>query len=189
MNHDDHVRLIAAGVVRDAGGVWADFGAGTGAFTLALCEVAGPAVQIIAVDHDRGSLRTLRAAMEQQFPGAHLRLLEADIAGPLDLPPLDGILAANAIHFVPAPRQPGVLRRWRGYLKPAGRLLVVEYDADVGNRWVPYPLSFTAFGALATAAGFADPELIGERPSRFLGRIYAAVTVLPAASNAETTAR
>nr|MBA3449994.1 class I SAM-dependent methyltransferase [Chloroflexia bacterium] len=97
MNHADHVRLIEAGLERDSGGVWAEFGAGGGAFTLALREIAGPNVEIVAVDEDRGSLRYLRDAMGRQFPGTHLQLLEADFAGDLTLPPLDGILSANAI--------------------------------------------------------------------------------------------
>ena len=174
MNHDDHVRLIAAGVGR--GGVWADFGAGTGAFTLALRDVAGPDAELIAIDRDRSALRALRAAMERHFPGTRLRLAEGDFTGPLALPPLDGILAANAIHYVPSRDQGALLRRWRGYLKPGGRLILVEYDADVGNRWVPYPVSFTALAALTAEAGFREPVLLGVVPSRFLGRMYAAVT-------------
>ena len=37
MDHTDHVNLIRAGV--STGGVWADFGSGGGAFTLALADV------------------------------------------------------------------------------------------------------------------------------------------------------
>ena len=177
MNHADHVQLIAAGVERP-GGVWADLGAGSGAFTLALRDLAGPDVELIAVDRDRAGLRTLRAAMERRFPGTRLRLLEADMAGQLALPPLDGIVAANAIHYVPD--QEALLRRWKGHLKPEGRLIVVEYDAETGNRWVPYPLSFASLGEVARAAGFAAPVLLAARPSRWLGRIYSALTV-PAA--------
>lgn len=173
MNHADHVRLIAPGIAPGPA-TWADFGAGSGAFTLALRDLAGPHVEIIAVDRDRGSLRALRNAIDRQFPGTSLRLLEADFTGNLSLPPLDGILAANAIHYVPWPEQAALLRQWRGYLKPEGRLIVVEYDADRGNRWVPYPVSFTAFGATAVAAGVSEPVLIGSVPSRFLGRMYAA---------------
>jgi ubiquinone/menaquinone biosynthesis C-methylase UbiE len=174
MNHDDHVRLIERGV--GPRGVWADVGAGTGAFTLALRDVAGPEVAIIAVDRDRGSLQALRATMERRFPGTRLRLLAADFTGSLELPPLDGILTANALHYVPAADQVAVLRRWRGCLKPGGRLVVVEYDADVGNRWVPYPLSFAMFGAVAREAGYTAPVLLATQPSRFLGQMYAAVT-------------
>ena len=175
MNHEDHVRLIEAGIGRDRGGLWADFGAGSGAFTLALRDVAGAAVEIIAVDRDRADLQTLRSAMDRHFPGTRLRLIGGDFRDAIDLPPLDGVLAANAIHFVPYREQEALLRRWRGYLKPGGRLVIVEYDADVGNRWVPFPISIAAFGPLARAAGFDEPVLLGARPSRFLDRIYSAV--------------
>lgn len=175
MNHEDHVNLIDAGIGRNQGGHWADLGAGTGAFTLALRDLAGPDVDIIAVDLDRSALRAARDAMETRLPGTRLRLLQADFAAPLELPSLDGILAANAILFVRD--QTALLRRWRQHLKPGGNLMIVEYDADIGNRWVPYPLSFAALTALAPAAGFAAPVLLRSRPSRFLDRIYAAVTV------------
>jgi ubiquinone/menaquinone biosynthesis C-methylase UbiE len=48
MNHNDHVSLIRNGVAT-SGGVWADFGAGTGAFTLALAEVVGPGAEIYGI--------------------------------------------------------------------------------------------------------------------------------------------
>ena len=135
MNHTDHVQLIENGIDRNGGGVWADFGAGSGTFTLAVRDIAGPDIDLIAIDRDRGSLQTLYTTMERLFPGTRLRLLEADMAGQLTLPPLDGIVAANAIHFVRD--QTALLRRWRAYLKPEGRLVVVEYDTDSGNRWAP----------------------------------------------------
>jgi ubiquinone/menaquinone biosynthesis C-methylase UbiE len=176
VNHADHVQLIETGVEGNSGGVWADFGAGSGAFTLALRDIAGPDIDLIAIDRDRASLQTLDATMERLFPGTRLRLLEADMAGHLTLPPLDGIVAANAIHFVPSQDQTALLRRWRAYLKPEGRLVVVEYDTDSGNRWAPYPMSYNAFRETARAAGFTDPALLGSRPSRWLGRIYSALT-------------
>lgn len=176
MQHQDHVRLIADGVGSGSGGVWADFGAGSGAFTLALRDVAGSDVTIIAVDRDSADLRRLGEAMERRFPGTHLHLLAADFTRPLDLPPLAGIVAANAIHYVPWREQIALLHRWRDYLAPEGRLIVVEYDTDRGNRWVPYPLSFTKLESVAPAAGFAPPVLLATVPSRFLGRMYAAVT-------------
>ena len=176
MNHADHVQLIETGIERNRGGVWADFGAGTGAFTLALRDIAGSDAAIIAVDRDWAGLQTLRATMERSFPGTQLRLLQIDIAGCLTLPPLDGIVAANAIHFIPKQDHVALLQRWKEYLQPEGRLIVVEYDAETGNRWVPYPMSYTALQELAPAAGFTEPALLAVRPSRWLAPIYAAVT-------------
>jgi ubiquinone/menaquinone biosynthesis C-methylase UbiE len=176
VNHDDHVRLIETGIDRNRGGVWADLGAGSGAFTLALRDIAGPDTAIIAVDRDRTSLRTLRASMEGSFPGTRLRLLQGDIAGRLTLPPLDGIVIANAIHYLPRRNHVTLLQQWKEYLQPEGRLIVVEYDSETGNRWVPYPMSYAAFQELAPAAGFTEPALLGVRPSRWLASIYAALT-------------
>lgn len=175
MNHDDHVQLISGGIDHDQGGEWADFGAGTGSFSLALRDLAGPRTVIHAVDRDAAALRELRRVVERQAPGTTLQLIATDFTRPLSLPPLDGIIAANAIHYVAD--QVALLRRWRGYLKPAGRLILVEYDSDRGNRWVPYPVPFAALPALAQRAGFAQPQLLGLRPSRYLDRLYAALLV------------
>src|SRR4051812_14486288 len=110
MNHNDHVHLIEHGIERNSGGIWVDFGAGSGAFALAVRDLAGPYVELIAVDRDQADLRSLRAAMERQFPGTRLQLLTADFRGDLSLPPLDGVLSANAMHYVAD--QVALLRQW-----------------------------------------------------------------------------
>ncbi|HEX6122206.1 MAG TPA: class I SAM-dependent methyltransferase, partial [Ktedonobacterales bacterium] len=104
MEHADHVRLLRDGVLGAAaatgGAVWADLGAGTGAFTLALADLLGPGAEITAVDKDRGALAQQEAAMRARFPGTRARYLVADFTQPLALPPLDGLVMANSPHFV-----------------------------------------------------------------------------------------
>ncbi len=178
MDHVDHVQLLDGGVP-PSGGTWADFGAGEGAFTLALRDLAGPESQIYAVDRDRRSLESLRKGMERRFPESALRLVEADFSRRLELPVLNGIVAANSLHFVPAGSQAEVLRLWRGYLGPGGRLILVEYDADHGNRWVPYPISFARLAGLAREAEFSNPTRLAERPTRIMGRMYSALLAVP----------
>jgi len=63
----------------------------------------------------------------------------------------------------------------RDILKPNGILLLVEYDVDSGNLWVPHPLSFASFRALAPLAGFSEPQLLAKRPSSFLREFYSAI--------------
>jgi SAM-dependent methyltransferase len=172
MNHDDHVALLRPGVP-EPGGRWADFGSGTGAFTLALADLLGPGGQIVSVDRDGGALRQQEAAMRARFPGVAVDYRVADFTRPLDLPPLDGIVMANALHFH-RDKLP-ILERIRGYLRPGGRLILVEYDSDRGNPWVPYPLSYETWVALAREVGAAEVRLLATRPSRFLGRIYSAL--------------
>lgn len=171
MNHDDHVALLRRGVP-DAGGLWADLGSGTGAFTLALADLLGPAGRIISIDRDRGALRQQATSLLARFPAVPVEYRTADFTRPLDLPPLDGIVMANALHF--QRDQLPIVQRIRDLLRPGGRLILVEYDTDHGNAWVPYPLSYISWEALARNADFAEVRLLATRPSRFLGRIYSA---------------
>lgn len=171
MDHADHVRLLRGGVT--PGGRWADLGAGTGAFTLALAELVGPEGEVIAVDRDRGALRGLERALRPG--GATVRTVAADFTKPIDLASLDGVVMANSLHFV-RDKAP-VLALVHGMLKPSGRLLLVEYDADRGNTWVPHPMSFETWRALADANGFSGTRKLASVPSRFLGRIFSAESV------------
>ncbi|NWF68104.1 MAG: class I SAM-dependent methyltransferase [Chloroflexi bacterium] len=177
MNHDDHVALLKDGIAAP-GGVWADFGAGSGAFTLALAELIGVQGSIYAVDRDPHALDEQARRLRQRFPALHVQHMAADFTQPLDLPPLDGIVMANALHFVRA-KNP-LLQRLRAYLKPGGRLLLVEYNVDTGNRWVPYPLSYSTWQEIAQHNGFAETRKLAARPSRFLGEIYSALSFNPA---------
>lgn len=173
MDHRDHVNLLAPGIPKP-GGVWADLGAGTGAFTLALAEIIGASGRIFAVDQDGRSLRHLAAAFRPHYPSISLETIVADFTRPLALPPLDGIVMANSLHFVKHKEE--VMALVRGYLQPDGRLLIVEYNTDRGNRWVPHPFSYATWTRLAQSAGFAHTEKLHARPSRFLGEIYSAAS-------------
>jgi ubiquinone/menaquinone biosynthesis C-methylase UbiE len=176
MNHQDHVNLLRKGVAAPAepGGVWADLGSGRGAFTLALAELIGPAGTIYSIDKDRRALRQQESVMGSRFPEVTLITQTADFTKPLSLPPLDGVVMANALHFL-RHKEP-TLRLIRGCLKLGGRLLLVEYNTDRGNPWVPHPLSYASWALLAEKSGFAQTELLASRPSRFLGEIYSAVS-------------
>jgi len=175
MQHADHVRLLRDGVATP-GGVWADLGAGRGAFTLALADLLGPGAIVYAVDKDRGALREQEQAMRARFPATTVHYFAADFTQRLDLPPLDGVVMANSLHY--QRDKLAVLRLVQGYLRPAGRLLLVEYNADRGNPWVPYPLSYPTWEALASRAGFAQTRLLATTPSSFLREIYAAESLI-----------
>ena len=183
MDHEDHVRLIRDGV-EVAGRRWLEIGAGRGAFTLALAELLGPGGEIVAVDRNASDLRQLASTVTARYPATRLRTVNADFTAPMSTngPPFDGLLAANALHFV---RDPGaVIDRLRPILRPAAHVIVVEYDSDSGNPWVPYPFSYGRWEAMASAAGLADTRLVGRVQSRFLEAIYAAASTLPAEGTA-----
>jgi len=175
VNHADHVDLLRGGV-HASGGTWADFGSGAGAFTLALAELIGSAGVIYSVDQDKGSLAEQERAMRQRFPKNTVHYLGADFTRALTLPPLDGLVLANSLHF--QRDQERVLKQVQTYLKPGGRLLLVEYNVDSGNVWVPHPLSFETWQGLARRVGFSETRWLAAKPSRFLKEIYSAESVL-----------
>lgn len=177
MNHADHVALLAPGVTQGEGGTWADLGAGTGAFTLALADLIGPHGVIHAIDRDRAALAELRTAFVSAVPQAELRARTADFTRRLDLADLDGVVMANSLHFVED--KGAVLTLVRSYLKHGGRLLLIEYDSDRGNPWVPHPLTFETWRHVANDAGFVETRKLATVPSRFLNRIYSALSLAP----------
>ena len=112
--------------------------------------------------------------MRRRFPSASVEYRVADFTTPLDLPVLDGIVMANSLHFV-RDKLP-LLERLRAMLVPGGRFVLVEYDSDRGNMWVPHPLSMTTWRQLSSRAGLRDTHELYSVPSRFLGAIYSALS-------------
>jgi SAM-dependent methyltransferase len=174
VDHRDHVRLLRDGVI-GGGKTWADFGSGEGAFTLALADLLGPTGSIYTVDRDGRASEVQLSALRRAFPNVRVTALVADFTNPLELPALDGIVMANSLHF--QRDKLAVLRLVGGYLRPTGRLILVEYDTDHGNPWVPFPLSFRSWAAVAAEAGFRETRRLASVPSRFLGSIYSALSV------------
>lgn len=174
MDHRDHVGLIREGVA-GGGTTWADLGSGEGAFTLALADLLGESGSICSVDRNRSALQAQLRRLRGEFPNVGITPIVADFTTPLELPPLDGIVMANSLHF--ERDKPAVLALVRGYLRPGGRLVLVEYDVDRGNPWVPYPLSFGTWARVAADAGFRDTRRLASVPSRFLGSIYSALSL------------
>lgn len=166
---------MLAGAVPKGAGVWADFGAGDGTFTRALGELLGPGARIYAVDRDARAL----AAIEHRAMPTGVRVIHvtADFTERFDrsgLAPseLDGMLFANALHYVPDPDV--VVARLVGWLRPGGRVVLVEYDGRPANRWVPHPIPVARLPALAAAAGLAAPAITATRPSAYGGMLYVA---------------
>ncbi len=172
MDHRDHVDLLRPAEI-STGGIWADLGAGSGAFTLALREMLGPGSAVYAVDKQRRSLDALARAYQSRFGDAQdLHPIHGDFTRSLDLPPLDGAVMANSLHYFKDKEK--VLRHVRTLLRPDGALLLVEYNVDSGNPWVPHPLSFETYRALDHRAGFTEPRLLAKHPSSFLREFYSA---------------
>lgn len=172
MDHVDHLALIRAGV-EGAGPRWLELGAGGGAFTLALADVLGKGADILVSDRDARAMDGLETRVLTRFREAQIQTHIFDFTDAMPPGPFDGVLAANSLHFVADRRS--VLAGIRQVLRPGGRLVIVEYDVDSGNPWVPHPFSFDTWRSEAAVAGFAQVELLHRVRSGFLGAIYGAV--------------
>jgi trans-aconitate methyltransferase len=146
-------------LLEDGPQVWADLGCGDGTFTRALAACLPAGSRIHAVDRDASALR----AIPNRVGGVAVTTVIHDVtADDLPLSDLDGVLIANALHYVRD--QAGWLTRLRGRLRRL-RLLLVEYDSARANRWVPYPVPLVRAEALLASAGFDRLEPLGRRAS------------------------
>jgi SAM-dependent methyltransferase len=150
---------------------WADLGCGDGTFTRALARLLATGSVVHAVDLDDVAL----AGIPREEEGVSIVTHRADfVGGPLPFAKVDGILMANSLHYVG--NQEAFLRRCEAHLKADGCFIIVEYDLDRPNRWVPFPVSRQRLSALFRSDGYLPPVPLGSRPSLYQrGEMYAAM--------------
>jgi SAM-dependent methyltransferase len=150
---------------------WADLGCGDGTFTRALAEVLAPESLIHAMDLDGAALRGIPAMQGEVRIVTH----RGDFTGPAwPFGEVDGVLMANSLHYVR--EQQGFIAQCARRMKVGHRFLIVEYDLDVANPWVPYPISRERLSTLFGAAGYSSITMLGTRPSRYQrGALYSAL--------------
>lgn len=150
--------------------VWCDLGAGQGLFTRALSALLPDSSTIYAVDKDSKSLNKI--SVEDHVK---LHKVNADFTLWNDtVPLLDGVLMANALHFVADKNRlvKALLRK----MKPDGVFLLVEYDLHTANAWVPYPIHKDLLKNFAVEAGFTSVSFLHEVPSVYnQSTIYSAI--------------
>ena len=168
MDHREAADLLADAIGPGAG-VWADIGAGSGTFTRALRSLLRRGSRVYAVDNDPAAITALGSI------GEDVIAIRSDFRKTLELPesPLDGMLFANSLHFVPDVEV--VLKRLVGLVRPGGRVVVVEYDRRSASPWVPHPVVSDRWPGLAAAAGLVNPRVTARRKSQYAGELYVAV--------------
>jgi ubiquinone/menaquinone biosynthesis C-methylase UbiE len=149
---------------------WADLGCGTGLFTRALAELLPPGSTIYAVDERAESLKKI-----QDSPRQHIIRIKANfIDDDLSLAPLDGLLMANSLHFVKD--KMAFMEKMSSKLATDASILLVEYDTDKPNPWVPYPIPFHSLKKLFENLSFGHIQKLNEVPSKFTrSLIYSAL--------------
>ena len=173
MTHEEAARFLShAALAGRADSCWFDLGAGTGTFTRALAEQLG-AGTVIAVDTRKDAL-----AKQQTTPDrancARIQVLQADFEAPLPASygHVDGILMANALHYVK--NQQRLLAQLMLRIASGGQLLIIEYNDRRANPWVPYPVPYKQLERLCAQVGLGAPEQLAEMRSRFGGTLYLA---------------
>jgi len=159
MTLSDAILLVKSRELKlDAATDWADLGCGSGLFTKALATVLAPGSSIFAIDTNPG--------LTNQETKDKVKIITKKndfVKDQLSIPLLDGILMANSLHYVQD--QPGFIRKISKLLKDTGCFVIIEYDTDMANRWVPYPLSFSTLVSLFKNEGFTKHRLINRVPS------------------------
>ncbi len=168
MTIDEAASLIRCPAIEGVVATWCELGAGAGTFTVALAGLLAPGSHILAVDRDAAALASLPATHH----GVSIERRAADFSAEVTLPVVDGVLMANALHFVRD--HVAVLRRLR---QVTAQMIVVEYSGRRPGPWVPYPVDLARLRDDARQAGFGTVTGIASRRSAFGGRMYSALAV------------
>ncbi len=164
MRDEDAISLIEKAVSRNEPEVWADLGCGSGTFTKALNSLLPTGSHIIAVDREK-----------QQLDLPNVDLLRANFErDDLKLSGLDGILMANAIHYVA--EKTALIRKLEPMFIGSPRFIMIEYDTDSANPWVPFPVTFKQLQTLFGTLGYHKIVKVSECPSAYRsGNMYCAL--------------
>jgi putative heme-binding domain-containing protein len=143
-----------------------DLGCGAGFFAWRLAGRVGPGGRVIAVDVQRGLLDLVGADLARRG----IRNVELRTGSEVDpgLPPygVDTVLAANSYHEFSRPRE--MLAAVRRSLRPGGRLVVVEYAAELEGIAVgpAHRMSFDDIVGEVEAEGFELDRIHDVLPSQ-----------------------
>jgi ubiquinone/menaquinone biosynthesis C-methylase UbiE len=121
------IEQVVAALKLKAGDVVADLGAGTGLFEAPLAYAIGTRGRVYAVEIDKGFLDEIDRKVEE----LHISQIESVLGTPTDprLPTrnVDLALMHDVLHHVE--QRPAYLKAAAQYLKPGGRIAVVEFNA------------------------------------------------------------
>jgi hypothetical protein len=111
------------------------------------------------VDTDRAALAVLSRISHQVHVVTHVADFTAD-AWPSH--GLDGVMMANALHYV---RQQDAFLAGLVAAMEEPKVLLVEYDTETANPWVPFPLSRQSAARRLADAGLRTVIDLGRRAS------------------------
>ena len=114
------------------GDVVADIGAGPGILSLPMAKAVAPAGKVYAVEIDQGFLDHIAAKMKDQHV-TNVSLVKGEFVDPkLPARDVDVALFHDVLHHI-ADRA-GYLKATAGYVKPGGRVAIVELPPDGSHK-------------------------------------------------------
>ncbi len=149
---------------------WADLGCGTGTFTIALANLLPDESFIIAID--KSSIHEI----PDHINNITIEKRIADFIKDNIPSNLDGIIMANSLHYVK--EKGSFINKILDSIKKGGNLIIVEYDTEKSNHWVPYPVSFNSLKNLFEEKGFSVTKLIERLSVYRKENIYSALIEL-----------
>ncbi len=149
--------------------VWADLGCGSGLFTKILSARLCDGSIIYAIDKS-GQLPDVSVNQKVKVIGQQADFSKDD----LQLQALNGVLIANAIHYVKDKK--ALLQKLKPYLLSTAVFIIIEYETNNANQWVPFPIPFVDLKDLFLTEGYKNIQKTGERKSVYqAGYMYASL--------------
>jgi ubiquinone/menaquinone biosynthesis C-methylase UbiE len=149
---------VVASLGLEPGQVVADLGAGTGLFSVPLAKAVGPSGKVYAVEIDQGLLDYItRKAKEQAAPNV-LPVLGKAADPALPAADVDLAFLHDVLHHIGD--RPAYLKQVARYLKPSGRIAVVDLNPATGPHRDDAKLQVTKEGVRSWLSdiGFAPAQ-------------------------------
>jgi predicted methyltransferase len=143
-------RVVAA-LGLEPGARVADLGSGGGYFTFRLARAVGPAGKVYAVDVDEG-LNAYVAGRAKEEGLANVEVILAEYADPKLPEAVDLVFTSNTYHHIED--RPRYFAHARKYLRPGGRVAILEYSKAPSWFLPSHTTSAEAIRAEMEAAGY-----------------------------------
>lgn len=167
MKDTEAIHLIQKGVSAQKAEHWLDLGCGSGFFTKALAKLLPPNSKITGVDSSQQDLPKSINKVQVEF-------LQADFTKEeLQFSQINGILMANSFHYVRD--KATLIHQLERLFEDKRQFLIVEYNTQNANHWVPYPITFQSLKTLFLKLDYSKINKLGELKSVYGVTMYAAL--------------
>jgi ubiquinone/menaquinone biosynthesis C-methylase UbiE len=110
----------------------ADIGAGTGVFTFPFVQSVRPGGKVYAVDVEQGLLDHITEKATEQGMSNYVNAVLGEFTDPGLPENIDLAFINDVLHHIED--RPGYLKSLAGYLKPGGRIAVIDFRTNMGGH-------------------------------------------------------